>query len=194
MKKETFINPKIIPFKMNKKAAVSLPINLMVVIIISLVILGLGVTLLYQFMGEAVRIKADLDDKTAEELERLLVDQGQKVALPLHTAYLNPGENHVFGIGILNIKSADDFTIEVSLSAAADLQDNPILEEQAKTSDWLLFPIHLLTIKENEHIKEGIMVSVPKTAVKGQYIFNVIIRDSSGKQYGNTQKFYVNVK
>ena len=180
--------------QMNKKAAVSLPINLMVVIIISLVILGLGVTLLYKFMGEAEKIKADLDDKTAQELERLLVDQGQMVALPLHVAYLNPGEDHVFGIGILNINPVNDFTIEVSLSAAADLQGNPILEDQAQTAPWLLYPINPLTIKENKHVKEGIMVSVPKTAVKGQYIFNVIILDSSGNQYGNTQKFYVNVK
>ncbi len=179
---------------MNQKAAVSLPINLMVVLIISLVILGLGVTLLYKFIGEAEKIKTDLDQKTSEELERLLVGQGKMVALPLHLAYLNPGEDHVFGIGILNINPADSFTIEVGLSSAADLQGSPILEDQAQTAQWLLYPINQIAIKENEHVKKGIMVSVPKTAVKGQYIFNVIIKDSSGNQYGNTQKFYVNVK
>ncbi len=179
---------------MNKKAAVSLPINLMVVLIISLVILGLGVVLLYKFIGEAEKVKADLDQKTSEELERLLVDQGQMVALPLHVTYLNPGEDHIFGIGILNINPADTFIIEVGLSSAADSQGNSILETQAKTSEWLLYPTNPITIKENEHVKEGILVSVPKTAEKGQYIFNVIIRDADGNQYGNTQKFYVNVK
>ena len=49
-----------------------------------------------------------------------------------------------------------------------------------------------------EHKKEGILVSVPKDGLLGSYVFNVKVCTAlpcdSSNQYGNTQKFYVNVK
>ena len=85
-----------------KKGALGLSVETLVIIIISLVILSAGITLIYQFISGAEDIKAQLDQKTQEELDRLLVTQGKKVALPMHVATIRRGESHVFGIGILN--------------------------------------------------------------------------------------------
>lgn len=177
---------------MNKKAAIGLSINTLVVIIISLVVLGGGITLLYKFIGGAEDIKSELDEKTKTELERLLIDQGKPVALPLHVAYVNRGEQHVFGIGILNIGGVgDQFNIEVELSKALDQTETEM--SVSGTETWLLFNQDSMQILEGEHISEGILVNVPKTTLTGQYIFSVRVY-SNGNQYGNTQKFYVNVK
>jgi hypothetical protein len=176
---------------MNRKAAIGLSINTLVVVIISLVVLGGGITLLYKFIGGAEEIKGELDQKTKTELERLLVDQGKPVALPLHVAYVNRGEQHVFGIGILNIGGVgDDFNIEVELSKVLDETETEI---SVSTGSWLLYNTKSIKILEGEHVSESILVNVPKTAPNGQYIFSVRI-NSESKQYGNTQKFYVNVK
>jgi len=186
---------------MNKKAAIGLSINTLVVIIISLVILAGGISLLYKFIGGADDLKSQLDEQTKAELERLLVNQGKQVALPLHVADVYSGEQHVFGLGILNIGGEDignQFSIMVGLSKATDGQNNEItLSVKDDAEQWYLFEKETMIIEEGEHRKESIHVSVPNDALKGQYIFNVKVLHTPGDedaQYGNTQKFYVNVK
>ena len=188
----------------NHKAAIELSINMLVMIIISIVILAAGIVLLYKFIGGAEDIKAQLDTRTDNELEQLLVDQGKQVALPLHTATLTRGSNHVFGIGILNIAVDNDkFLLHVELAKVVDEQGtdvtNTVNKNEIKT--WLLYDSDILTVKENEHRKESILVSIPNTALKGQYIFNAkfmtLLRDQQSgeqQQYGNTQTFTVTVK
>ena len=180
----------------NKKAAIGLSINTLVVVIISMVILTSGITLLYKFISGAEDIKSGLDQRTSEQLERLLVDQGKKVALPLHTADVQRGESNIFGLGIMNIGGAEEFTIEITLSKYVDENGEIGGLTTNDVYSWLLFDAGPHTIKENEFHKEGINVIIPKEALKGQYIFNArVFREEDGvrTQYGNTQKFTVNV-
>ncbi len=181
---------------MKKKGTIELSINMLVVVIISLVILGGGITLLYNFISQAEEIKGDLDSRTEAELERLLVDQGQRVALPLHTTILHRGDSHTFGLGILNIGDASDqFQISVELNRV--LQGGTIVsltdaEKQAIATQWLLYNTEPILIEEAGHQKEGIFVQVPEDAPDGQYIFNVKVF-TSNVQYGTTQRVYVTV-
>jgi len=184
-----------------KKGALDLSISIMVVVIISLVILSSGIILLYKFISQAEGIKTDLDQRTEEELERLLVDQGKQVALPFYSANLFPGDSKVFGLGILSL-SPNTFKIHIELSRAVDKEGNPItdLEKIEDTNSWLLYPTDEMIFEENEHQKIGILVKVSKEAVKGEYIFNVkVIRpefpsDHPDYQYGTTQKLVIKVE
>jgi hypothetical protein len=179
---------------MDKKAAIGLSINTLVVVIISLVVLGAGVTLLYKFLAGADDLKAELDVKTNNELERLLVNQGQQVALPLHLAELERGGKHVFGIGILNIGEVDKFTIEVDVAKVVDGAGNKVENLEYNPLDWLLYTPEYISIEENEHRKESIMVNVPKEAMNGDYIFNAkVYKLSTGELYGYSQRFTVKV-
>lgn len=185
----------IILGKMTKNAAIELSINTLVIIIISIVVLGAGITLLYKFIGGAEEIKLQLDQQTSEELERLMVDQGKQVALPFHVADVSRGDTHVFGIGILNIGGVgEQFTLDVTFNKVLDDQNNEITVSPSEVNTWLLYNKETLIIKENEHYKEGILINVPKDAVKGQYLFNARFFTENNKQYGNTQKFMVNVR
>ena len=175
----------------NRKGAIELATSTIVTIIISLVILAFGIVFLYNLVYGAESIKSDLDERTNEELEHLLTDQGKQVALPFQTANIYPGENHVFGIGILNTKEEADFTIGVECKIYVN-------EEGAggatdKCNGWYLYNTETFSLEQGEHRKEGIMVNVPNDAPKGEYIFNVNII-SGENAYGNPQKFYVNVK
>ena len=187
---------------MRKKGAIGLSMNMLVVIILSIIVLAGGVALMYQFISGAEEQKRVLDSKTSAELERLLIDQGKMVALPLHKVALERGNSHLFGVGILNIGegSGTDFSITVELSKAIDESDKEItgLDHQQIVDIWLLYDNENLIIEENEHRKEIISVDVPKEVQKGEYIFNVKVWHTSsgtpaGSQYGNTQKFYVKV-
>jgi hypothetical protein len=188
---------------MNKKAAIGLSINTLVIIIISLVVLGSGVTLLYKFIGGAEDTKALLDSRTSAELERLLVSEGKRVALPLHRATVRRGETHTFGVGMMNIGgSGTTFRIVVDPVKFVDEEGNTggslTNIETEILKQWLLYNDQHIQIQEGEHHKESILVNPHKEALKGQYIFNAKVysvgdTDADTKQYGNTQKFYVTV-
>lgn len=148
-----------------KKGALGLSIETLVIIIISLVILSSGITLLYQFISGAEEIKAQLDQKTQDELERLLVSQGKNVALPLHVATIQRGKSHVFGIGILNtFDAAEEFYITVALKKVADDAEQDITGQidVQKVSGWVLYDSGALSIESNANRKEALLVQVPK--------------------------------
>ncbi len=173
-------------------------VETLVVIIISLVVLAGGMTLLYQFIGGAESTKALLDEKTDAELDRLLADQGKQVALPRNIATIERGNSHVFGVGILNVDSAgtgDSFTIDVNPNQAVDESGNIMaLNSEEISSNWLLWNNGAITIVEGDHSKESILIKIPDEALKGEYIFDVIVYDAQGDKYGNKQKIVVKVK
>ncbi len=175
---------------MNKKASLDLSINAIIIIVLSIAMLSGGVSLMYQFIGGAEDIKSQMDHKTEMELERLLINEGQMVALPLHTATIERGESHVFGIGILNIHEKDEFWIEITERKAVGLDNDGITVDYGS---WLFYNSGKITLEKNQNYKESIMVVVPKeSAPKGQYFYNAIIKTDQG-QYGNTQSFVVTV-
>ena len=173
-------------------------VETLVVIIISLVVLAGGMTLLYKFIGGAEDTKALLDSKTDDELERLLADQGKQVALPRNIATIERGNSHVFGVGILNVDSAgtgDSFTIDVNPNQAVDESGNILdINSEEISSNWLLWNNGAITIVEGDHSKESILIKIPDEALKGEYIFDVLVYDAQGDKYGNKQKIVVKVK
>lgn len=179
---------------MSTKGAIELSMNLLVVIIISLVILAGGVAFLYKLIAGAEQVKTDLDSRTRKELERLLVEQGKQVALPFRQATIDRGENHVFGLGLLNIGEEQEFRIQVTLSSAVNGQNEKLGVATEDVQNWLLYYQEPFTLAENEHRSEGILVEIPRTAATGQYIFSVEVLTEDGKRYGNAQFIDVNVK
>ena len=177
---------------MNKKG-MELSVNFLVVVIISLVVLGMGLYFLYSLMGGALNKKEELDQRTQQELLRLLIDEGKKVALPLHVADIYSGDSHVFGIGILSVGlETNEVFLDIKLNNAVDGDGNPL---QVDASQWVLYTLNAIPMKEAEHRIEPILVDVPPDAKKGKYIFDAKVFTDSAKtqQYGNTQKFIVNV-
>lgn len=150
--------------------------------------------LLFKLVGGAEEQKAKLDAQTQAQLERLMIDEGKKVALPRHTASLYSGEDAVFGLGILNIDSekyGTSFTVKVDLSQAFDAQQQEI--PGMDVGKWLLY-IADYQIEENQHQSVPIGVHVPKGTVSGTYIFDIKVYDGNNAQYDNTKKFTVVVR
>ena len=180
----------------DKRGVIGLSIETLVIIVISLVILSAGITLLYQFIRGAEDIKAQLDLKTQDELERLLVGQGKKVALPLHVATVPRGDSHVFGLGILNTYDVtENFQIQIRLNKVADETKADITSQvnPLNIAGWALFNTASIVIESNANNKEAILIQVPKEAIKGEYIFVAEVFDSKNNLYGNPQTFIVKV-
>ncbi|MBR9683517.1 hypothetical protein GOV03_03165 [Candidatus Woesearchaeota archaeon] len=178
---------------MRKKGAIGLSVNMLVIIIISLVIFGGAMALLFNLVEGAEDAKATLDQKTDAELRRLLEIESKKVALPLHTAYLYAGDFHTFGLGILNIEEEQNFDITITPHKAFDPEENDITFNPEELQTWLLFKAGPYIIKSNEYQTIPIGVEVPKGTAKGTYIFNVDVL-AEGIKYDTVKKFYVVVK
>ncbi|MBT4651777.1 hypothetical protein HOC13_04635 [Candidatus Woesearchaeota archaeon] len=185
---------------MNKKG-IELSINVFVVIILSLIMLSGGVYLLRSFIVTSIGVESDLDAMTQEQLERLLVDEGRQVALPFFSAELEAGDTHIYGLGILNIDEdefGDSFSITIEPAAYVNLDGKSgTITDLAPFEKWLLYNTNELTIKENQHVEEAILVEVPNGAEKGTYIFDVKVMhspDNNNDQYDATKKLYVIVK
>ena len=186
---------------LNKKASINLAMSTIVMVIIGVVMLTSGILLMQSFITGAEDIKDQLDKQTESELERLLIDQGKKVALPLHTVVLEAGEDHIFGLGILNIDSVlykEDFIIDIEFSKLIDEDGKKVNNvDNDKVLSWLLYNSEILNIEHNEHKSEAIYIGVPEDAMKGTYIYNVYVYYSGldGKtKYDSVKKLYVTVE
>ena len=182
-------------YNSNTRGSIGLSVETLVIIIISLVILAGGITLIYQFISGAEEIKGQLDQKTQDELERLLVSQGKKVALPLHVATIGRGDSHVFGLGILNtLDVTKHFYIQIAINKVVDEAEQDITNQVdlQQIQSWVFYDSGALSINSNDNHKEALLVQVPTSAVKGQYIFVAIVVVDTAV-YGNPQTFVVNV-
>ncbi|PIN76193.1 hypothetical protein COV17_03105 [Candidatus Woesearchaeota archaeon CG10_big_fil_rev_8_21_14_0_10_36_11] len=189
---------------MRKKAAISLSMNVLVIIIISIVILVGSVAFLYKLIGGAESIKSDLDERTNQQLKQLLIDQGKRTAVYPYKVTISHANNAVFGIGVLNVDedSTADFSLEITLTKVLDIQSVDItttLNLEDLQLNALLYTAESFKVLQNEHKNIPVLVSIPTNYPSGTYIFNAIITVSSTdsseqEQYGPSQKFYVEVQ
>ncbi|NOZ80910.1 MAG: hypothetical protein GXP63_04515 [DPANN group archaeon] len=194
---------------MQKKAAIELSINFIVIIVMSVVIFAGGIFIAQKMFSGADDVLNDLDQQSVARIESLL-DDGARVAIPFKTRQASRGESAVFGIGILNIlKTPTDFTIEVEFDSAydgdtllCDSSSNPTGCTPAATSwntpdDWPIYDTQPHTLKTNQKDVYRILVKVPDDATSGTYIFNVKVtyEDSPGNpiSYDPLRKLLVNV-
>ncbi len=187
---------------LNQKGAIELSINMMVVIILSLVIVGSGVTLLYKFIGSATDIQTDLDGQTQQEIERILIDEGRQTAMPIQTKIGEAGGNLLFGLGIRNTLDMEQtFTIQVTFDRMTTpggtmytIDDKEMEGIEMTPSDWPLYNDQLITMQSGEYTKEGINIAIPKNAPKGEYVFKTKVTDIQDQPYGRTQPFTIQIK
>jgi hypothetical protein len=171
---------------MRKQGAIGLSINMIVIVLISLVVLGFGVSFLFKLIGGAEDFQGQISQQTSDRIQQLLIDEGKIVALPLHNANLYKGDSHIFGLGILNTQE-DNNEFRISISAE---DKNP----STNSLDWVLYDEEWIIIQQHAHHTEAISVEVPKDAKSGTYIFNAKVIGKVHGQYGNRQKFTVVVK
>ncbi len=175
-----------------KKGAIELSVNMLVVIIISVVILAGGIALLYQLLGQAEVLERDLDSRTKEELQRLLLQEGKQVALPWNKVMIKRGEQNSFGLGILNSGILESFTVLINPALFIPPEGEP--QEDPPTASWVLYDNEPFPLKEQESKQIRILVSVPEDAASGTYLFDVKVQKSNGQRYGPIQKIQIGVK
>ena len=176
---------------MMNKRSVELSLNFLVVIIISIVLFGLGISFISRLSSQAT----DLKDRTIEDLDimigNLLCEGSERVCIGIDTKTIRRASFDVFGLKIVNILDSQNFDVTISRPTpsgytkdAKDItNDNLFVNPQSRS----------LFIQKNDEKSMGIGIQVPAEAVPGRYIFNVQIYTQDGQQYTSIQKIYVDV-
>lgn len=187
----------------NKKG-IELSANFLVILILSIVIFGGGLALVNKFFKSASEKQTELDQSTLNEIEKLLND-GSKVAIPIHKKEMKIGDEQLFGLGIYNVLgSQHEFTVTVDFDEAYDEEDELMTEVDGGFVDsrWHFFDSgRKYTVKNNDYQAVKILLKVDSVVAdgiptrKGLYIFNVNVSMSNGEFYdGHMHKLYVDIK
>ena len=195
----------------NRKGSLQLPANFIVILIICIVIFISSIYIVKKFFSHADQIKMVYDERTEQEIERLL-DDGSRIAIPFDKKTITNGDFETFGIGVLNMlntHSENGFRININFSKAYDKGNNQICTGVGSCGPpnmWLrssteqstpamgLFLDNVI-IKNNEQEKLLLGVS-PKDAPPGTYIFDIDVgyfNNTGWPRYDTTHKIYVQV-
>jgi len=175
---------------MNRKSAFQLSISFVVMIIIAIVVFSFSVYIVKKFFTHAEDIKLTYDERTEQEIERLL-DDGSRVAVPRERKTIVNGNFDTFGVGILNVigkAPRNEFMLNVSFSKAFDKKNVQLCDILAgdtygcgSPQNWLQTfagtadpsgAVIKKVVKNNEQEKFLLGVDV-NDAPSGTYIFNL---------------------
>lgn len=162
---------------MNRKAALELSANVIVILIVGIVILGLGLALFFNFIRQADDFRDSLTQQEERQIEALLA-QGHSVTVPFPNQHAGNGETATFAYGIKNrwtgLAPNQDFTVQVEEDAFADEagQEQPYDQWQ----DWITqYSEGPFTIEKNGNVMRLVLITVPDEASRGTYVFNLLI-------------------
>ena len=192
--KSKFLSISNVPYFINnKKAAIELSMNFLVMVIIAITIFGFGIGFVYTILNNAQSLK----DLTTEDLDQRISDlmckKTQKVCVEKEILVLSQGELEIVGIRILNIEdggSEMDFKIEMSEGIYID-QDNNV---QPITTPIKVMPIvRHETIRLNDMKSMGFGFEIDKYALRGTYVFNLNVTRPDMSKYDNLHKIRIKV-
>ncbi|PIY60160.1 hypothetical protein COY95_03205 [Candidatus Woesearchaeota archaeon CG_4_10_14_0_8_um_filter_47_5] len=146
---------------------IELSVNFIVATIIGMVLFIFGVILFKNMINVGTSSTEYLDQQSQRDIQEMLM-RGDRVALPLRTVTISPGESHVFGLGLLNAYDSDKkFTIRIHQTSATDKLGNPI-------ATVLLFEEDIQdAIKSKEQKIIPLIIKAPRGAKRGTYELEV---------------------
>ncbi len=177
---------------MNKKAAIQLSVNFLVILIICIVIFGSSIFVLRKFFSHAGTIKGTYDERVEKQIEALL-DDGSRVAIPFDRKKIPNGEFETFGIGVLNMlgtHAQNSFEVTIKFSKAFNKDDSLMCEKPHTCPPNFINPglwlkastgfsdnqgITLNPVILNNKQKKFLIGAEVSDAREGTYIFDVMV-------------------
>ena len=158
---------------MNKRA-VELSINFLVVVIISIVVLGLGLNLLYKLYGGAVEIRDVSLEDIDKQIGNLICEGTESACIGKDSQTVKRGELGIFGLKILNLVG-NNMDFEITAKKGKFIKKDG--SEGTFSSDIICLPTcgtpRTETILNHKEKDIAIGIKPGKNAPSGTYIFNV---------------------
>ncbi len=169
------------------KKGMELSLTVLVLIIISIIIFIGGIAMVWKFFASAEEIKGGIERSTEQQIEALLREGNEIVAIPVNTRQVQVGKEAVFALGVRNIRERQNFFIRTDFAGIYDKKGKTLevgYDEAYIEQNWLggfqdQGPIDLdknkyevvpLRLKAANAISQG--QQTPKNAV---VVFNVCV-------------------
>lgn len=104
----------------NGKKGLELSLTVIVLIILSIIIFIGGITLVWRFFAGAEEIKGGIEMQTKQQIESLLRQGNELVAIPINTKNVPVGSEATFGLGIRNILETQGFFVRLDFAGLYD--------------------------------------------------------------------------
>ena len=189
-------------------------------LIITITIFGMSLYLIKQFFSATGEIEAQISADMKKEVERRLMETGERVALPLNKVTLQRGKSHAFGLGILNtLGETKNFFVKMEFAVPGHytldgerITEGDIVDKEFVDDKWIFTAPIMETLENNEQIVIPLTVRVhnsmsqdSRTMRDSTYVFNVCVSTDAppdkcekGVQSGlytkRLYKIYVDVK
>lgn len=112
---------------MQSKKGLELSMTIIVLMIISVIVFIGGVSLVWKMFAGAEEIKAGLDKQTSDQIEALLREGTELVAIPINTKQSAIGKETTFGLGIRNLaEEGRGYYVLIGFSNIYDRSGKPI--------------------------------------------------------------------
>lgn len=108
------------------KRGLELSLTVIVLIILSIIIFIGGISLVWKFFAGAEEIKGGIEMQTKQQIESLLRQGNELVAIPINTKKAPVGSETTFGLGIRNIIAEQGFYIQI------DAAEPPLYDQKGK--------------------------------------------------------------
>ncbi len=175
----------------SKKAAIQLPVNMLVVLILAIVIFTGSVYLLYTIYGKSIEFHEKTEEQLDKQIEAILCDK--HVCLATTYKKIFRGKNTVIGLRIYNnLQYESDFTITSGLNKAFNKSNDQITDPENYVN---VYPktMTAYNLGSKQEKSKGIGIEVAKNAPSGTYVINVKVETAPGAVYGGPQQLRVEV-
>jgi len=122
------------------KKGMELSLTVLILIILSIIIFIGGMSLLWKFFQGAESIKGGIDMQTKNQIESLLREGNELVAIPVNTQTAAVGKELAYGLGIRNIQETQGFTVKLNFAGVFDQQGKRLeigYNTEAVENAWL---------------------------------------------------------
>ena len=166
------------------KKGFQLTATFLVILILTVVIFTGAIYFTKRFFTTAEQMRATIDRQTEAEIEALLYQEGNLIALPVFKKKVPRGQQATFGIGVKNmLERTENFYIFVKFSKAFDANEEVITGTDSNFIDtqWLLYHQGPYVVENNKLEMIPVMaladlkMAEGETTSKGTYSFNVCV-------------------
>jgi len=102
------------------RKGLELSMTVIVTIILSILIFIGGITMVWKFFAGAEEMKAGIEQQTKDQIEAMLRQGNEIVAIPINTKIVPVGKEATFGLGIRNIGEDQAFYVGISYAGIYD--------------------------------------------------------------------------
>lgn len=161
-------------------------------IIVGVILFTIGLHIIFKVVQRSESELDEIDKQIEEQVAMIMSQTGAKVVVPITERQGMPGQTLDFYVGIANYElHPDNFSLSVS-----DFYYYAPNGSRSNFPSGVNFNVQYYTdtfLMPNSYITRKVLITVPSTAVKGQYSFKVEVYNGTSELYGSTHTLIVTV-